>query len=474
MADETTIPDAWRRRSPLMTEGGWRTLQTIQQHADAPRWSYTVGDRVEGSDLAPLDDYRRRVMRREGAQTGPTPSAAMLDWVRAQRAISPIFERLIPHGFDLERGWAHLPTMSREDIASRLELIVPRDADLSRVLTYDTSGTTGHAIYMPHHPRAVALGHALLEYVMARWGRPLAPRAGEVVGANLCAQAKTYIFPTIFTVWDQAGFVKVNLRESDWSTGRAGAGRFLQDMAPQFITGDPVTFAELLDWDLKLTPNLLISTAVQLSPGLAARVSAHVGAPVVDWYSMTETGPIAYQAPGVEGLHILPPDLHVEILDEDGFPAAPGERGEIVVTGGRNPYLPLLRYRTGDHGRMAYGATASDVTPRILELEGRGDILFRGADGRPVKPIDIGRTLRQRAVFVQHQLTQRLDGSCELVIRPAPNLPVDTEEIAGLLRELFGPGTPVTVRLDARLGEGSPGGKVMPFVQERGGATSHK
>jgi phenylacetate-CoA ligase len=469
-----TIPDDWRKRSPLLTEQGWQTYERLRQHPDAPRWSYTVGDRVEASDLAPLEAYRARVRRREGAQTGPTPSASMLDWVRQQRMSSPLFARMIPQGTDLARDWAHLPTMSREDIATRLELVVPTDVALERVLTYDTSGTTGHAIYMPHHPRALALGHALLEFVMERWGAPLVHRPDQVIGVNMCAQARTYIFPTIFTVWEQAGFVKVNLKDDDWATGRAGAQRFLADAAPQFITGDPVTFAELLDWDLKLTPKVLISTAVQLSPGLAAEISARVGAPVVDWYSTTETGPIAYAAPGVEGLHILPPDLHVELLDEDGFPVAEGERGEIVVTGGRNPFLPLLRYRTGDHARMAFGATARDVTPRLMELEGRAHVLFRGDGGRPVKPLDIGRTMRQQAVFVQHQFIQRVDGSCELIIRPAANLPVDTDSIGAKLQELFGPQTRISVRLDARLGEGSPGGKVMPFVNEATQRASQK
>ena len=56
-------------------------------------------------------------------------------------------------------------------------------------------------------------------------------RPDQVIGVNMCAQARTYIFPTIFTVWDQAGFVKVNLKDDDWATGRAGARRFLADWA---------------------------------------------------------------------------------------------------------------------------------------------------------------------------------------------------------------------------------------------------
>ena len=44
--------------------------------------------------------------------------------------------------------------------------------------------------------------------------------------------------------------------------------------------------------------------------------------------------------------------VHVEVLDEGGAPVPDGERGEIVVTVDENPYLPLLRYRTGDHAAL--------------------------------------------------------------------------------------------------------------------------
>ena len=68
----------------------------------------------------------------------------------------PVFKKHVPDGMDLERDWADIPTLSREDIAVRVESLVPLDADLSRMIVYDTSGTTGHAMVVPHHPAAVA------------------------------------------------------------------------------------------------------------------------------------------------------------------------------------------------------------------------------------------------------------------------------------------------------------------------------
>ncbi len=39
---------------------------------------------------------------------------------------------------------------------------------------------------------------------------------------------------------------------------------------------------------------------------------------------------------------------HDSLLAQDVYVEIPGERGEITLTGGRSPYLPLLRYRTSD------------------------------------------------------------------------------------------------------------------------------
>ncbi|HVY60689.1 MAG TPA: phenylacetate--CoA ligase family protein, partial [Planctomycetota bacterium] len=67
-----------------------------------------------------------------------------------------------------------------------------------------------------------------------------------------------------------------------------------------------------------------------------------------------------YACKAWRGLHILPPDLLVESLE-------PSE--ELVFTGGRNPFLPLVRYRTGDRARLDRApCSCGDRAPRIVQL----------------------------------------------------------------------------------------------------------
>jgi phenylacetate-CoA ligase len=213
----------------------------------------------------------------------------------------------------------------------------------------------------------------------------------------------------------------------------------------------------MIRWEISPGAKAIFSTAVELSPALKTRAESYFGCPVIDWYSSTETGPVAFSAPDGRGLQVAAPDIYVETLDERGFPAAPGAVGELAVTGGRNPYVPLLRYRTGDFARIEDG--------RIVELHAREMVFFRAADGAVINPVDIGRIMRLHCAFAQHQFTQHPDAACTVRIRPTPGLPVDAPGLSRKLATLFGESAPIEIIIDPELGDGQPGGKVQPYVQ---------
>jgi phenylacetate-CoA ligase len=198
-----------------------------------------------------------------------------------------------------------------------------------------------------------------------------------------------------------------------------------------------------------------------MSDVLRARLSVRFDAPVIDWYSLTETGPIGYACPlGGGAYHVLSHDLFVEVLGPTGVAVPEEVRGEIVVTGGRNPFLPLLRYRTGDWGRIERAPCAcGDPMPRIVALDGRAPVVLRGSEGRRVNPVDVSAVLRAHPV-VQHELVQRSDLSCELAVRSMQDAPVDLAVLERELRALFG-GLPLEVRDAPTLGDRT--GKVVSY-----------
>jgi len=128
----------------------------------------------------------------------------------------------------------------------------------------------------------------------------------------------------------------------------------------------------------------------------------------------------------------------VEILDADDRPCPPGTRGEVVLSGGHNPLLPLLRYRTGDFATLDF----AEAVPVLVGLELRQPVLFRDATGRQFNNIDVTFALRDLPLpfFALHQAA---DGALTLRTR------CDERTLAGArraLEDLFS-GMPLVVEL---------------------------
>jgi phenylacetate-CoA ligase len=82
-------------------------------------------------------------------------------------------------------------------------------------------------------------------------------------------------------------------------------------------------------------------------------------------------------------LHISPDMGLVEILRADGSACAPGESGEVVATGLRRDYQPLIRYRLGDLASWDdEPCPCGRQMPVIKEVIGRLEDALVSPDGR--------------------------------------------------------------------------------------------
>jgi phenylacetate-CoA ligase len=143
------------------------------------------------------------------------------------------------------------------------------------------------------------------------------------------------------------------------SVHRPRAIERLQRVAPAILFTDPEGIAWLRERPTAPTPRLLLSSASHLAPELRASCLS----PVIDYYSTTESGPIAWACLAEpDRFHVLVPDVWVESVD-----------GELVVTRLRAGVLPLLRYRTGDAGEVPPAPDPCRCGHRGLSITG-----FRG------------------------------------------------------------------------------------------------
>lgn len=364
-------------RFPLLTEHGSAMLRKLRQHPHAPRWTYQCGERLDAGGLNDVRQFAARQRSdRRGWKLGETPPW-LAEFVERCRRDVPFYRKTLTD--------SHLPTCNRDDLRREPWSFVPDSADLSQLIVYNTSGTSGNLIHIPAHPVVPARYLPLFESALAAYGVSLT--GGDRVSLlQVAAQLRTYTFASVSSYLDGAGYAKINLNPTDW-TEADDRQRFFDDCSPELVTSDPFALEQLAALPLLASPKAILSSATLLLPALRKNLQQRFGCPVIDVYSMNETGPIAFApADSIADEHeLLSHNLLVEILDDRDEPIAPGERGEIVVTGGVNPYLPLIRYRTGDFAALSFAG----AIPRLVGIERRRPVVFRTIDGEPVPSISV-------------------------------------------------------------------------------------
>jgi phenylacetate-CoA ligase len=173
----------------------------------------------------------------------------------------------------------------------------------------------------------------------------------------------------------------------------------------------------------------IFSGAEVLEDSLRQRVRRMLGVEMVDNYGSTEAF-MAWQCP--EGsYHVNAEHVLVEILHDDGKPAAPGEMGRVVLTTLENYLMPLVRYEIGDYAIAATGRCQCGRTlPLISRLEGRNINLFRTADNRLVSPYEVILRLKSRPELKQIQIVQKAID--RYILRCVPSGPLTKEDMLNI------------------------------------------
>jgi phenylacetate-CoA ligase len=436
-------------RFPLLTEEGRKMLHWMWEHPSAPRYTHECGDRIEDEALRRIREYEKELFAtparwREGER--PVWLADFVEWCLTD---VPFYRR---HGGSMQ-NFSAIPTFGREDLAREPWSFVPDSQPLDDLILYDTTGSTGHPIKILSHPEVSSKYLPALRAALATRRVTLDGGNGRVSIITVCAQNSTFTYAMVSSFLDQAGYIKVNLNPHDWRDPDDRV-KFLDDCNPEIYTGDPISFLALARLPLRTKPKALVSTAMTLLAGWQQELEKHFGCPVIDIYSMNECRTIAVRTD--RGYEILPHDLYVEIIDREGKPCAPGVRGEIALTGGRNPFLPLLRYRTGDFASMDF----KDDKPALIDIEGRAPVVFVATDGRLVNNIDVTYILRPFAI-AQYSLHQFADRSLLLRLRGGE---IDEEKVRSVLLKIFGADQQIAIEelTDAH----TRGGKVIPYTTD--------
>lgn len=434
-------------RFPVLGEAGRAMLDFLREHPSAPTFRNQSGHKLTAAEIATVRAAEADVL---SARITWSPAPAWLpDFIARTWAEVPFWRRQGAAPARLE----DVPPCSRGDLARDVAAFVPDGLAVDRLIQYATSGTTGHPLLVPSHPVVAASYLAFHKRALGRAGIELTHGAGQVGVVLLGFQKKCFTYVSVTPTMGESGLAKLNLHPDDWRDP-ADRARYLEALDAEVISGDPISLGELLELRARLAPRALLSTAMALAPGLKDRLATRYRCPVLDLYSMNEAGPIAVLEQPAGGHVLLQSRLLVEILAPDCRRLPPGERGEVTLTGGFNPYLPLLRYRTGDHAALDLGGDQ----PVLVGLTGRRPVRFRAPDGTWRNNVDVSHALAPHAA-AQTALHQAADGSFLLRARGG-----HLGAMRGSLIALFGAGARIEVA------ELSDDDKVLQYTSDLPGA----
>jgi phenylacetate-CoA ligase len=188
-------------------------------------------------------------------------------------------------------------------------------------------------------------------------------------------------------------------------------------------------------------PRAVFTTAEPLFDFQRAAIERVFGCPVAQEYGARDAGLIAHECPA-GGLHIPAEGVHVEVLGDRGDGV-----GEILVTLFDSPSFPIVRYRTGDLGRLDLEPCRCGRTlPRLRAVEGRHTDFLVTPDGRCLHALAAIYVLRETPRVAEFAVRQDALDHVVVSVVPEPGFAeADAAAIRARLGAVLGPRVDVEV-----------------------------
>lgn len=177
------------------------------------------------------------------------------------------------------------------------------------------------------------------------------------------------------------------------------------------------------------------------------------GAPAANEFGSRDIGFTAHEAPNGQML-LTSESILLEVLDQEGRPAPPGEIGEAVVTGMCSDAQPFIRYRTGDMVRLSKEYCAEGRGLHVIgEVAGRTTDFIVRADGSIMHALAIIYVFRAVPGIAEFKFIQHSVDRAEALVVTGPGWSVSSrQQIVDGVRARLGP----DIRFEVKLAEKIP------------------
>jgi phenylacetate-CoA ligase len=185
----------------------------------------------------------------------------------------------------------------------------------------------------------------------------------------------------------------------------------------------------------------VFTTAEPLFDFQRQAIAEAFGCAVATEYGARDGGLMATECPA-GSLHVPAEGILVEV--ENG---GSNGLGEIVVTNLYSDAMPIIRYRTGDLGRLdPTPCSCGRGLPRLQAVEGRRTDFLVTPDGRVLHALSVIYILRETPGLSSFRVVQESIDRLGVLVVPRGPLPGDASDaLQAKIRRLMGPGVEVSV-----------------------------
>jgi len=162
-----------------------------------------------------------------------------------------------------------------------------------------------------------------------------------------------------------------------------------------------------------------------------------MGIPLLNLYGSRELSAMAYQPREGSGLIPLRPFLFLEIVDDRGNPALPGESGRLLWTSTVCRGTPFLRYECGDLGCYGEGGYDESGVRSLRELHGRSAGLME-INGKTINGIFWNHFFKDFPGIEQFQIVVRGRQRLELRLKGARFAEEQEKSVRDTIERLLG------------------------------------
>ena len=382
--------------------------------------AYPVAERMEHREVRPKLAALHATYRTPFEQRMPALRNQMADLVAfAQREVPYYQDAFQAIGFDPEklrsdlRYLEDLPYLTKDTIREQGERLLSRPLADLRHHACKTGGSTGQSCVIYYDQPAADHSAAVTLYCRARAGKsqhqselhfacrfpgdpvPMWPSREDF---KCFAMNRSNIF---FGALDEAGLEEI------WAT--------LKRRRPYLVHGHPSTLYALACHIEKTRGSakcfqVFESSGELMEPYQRAKIAQALECRVVNRYGLAELGVVAYefQSPADgPGMQLLDSEAWCEMAPVTNDTIGEG-RGELVFTALRNRLMPMIRYRSGDLGRVERRSTGMFLT----------EVIGRIHDMVPINGVP------HATHHIQDVLDHRVGGIQEFQIDLRPAMPV--------------------------------------------------